>query len=211
MGKVYERCDTREVLGPLYDAMRDWHSELIDAQVELDVLWCYSGKFRLLPALTHQGYSAAALIRITSLRERANGAGDAQLILDEIIWKDSTQAQRSAIFDHELEHLQISRDRLGGLKTDALGRPKLKLKKHDIVVGGFSSIIHRHKHQAIEATAIKQAVESARAVQLRFAWDPPVLDVSEIAARPEQEPAKAKAKSGGKAKSTLPKQAPASA
>jgi hypothetical protein len=48
---------------------------------------------------------------------------------------------------------------MGDLKVDDAGRPKIKLRKHDLVVGGFAICTHRHGEKAPEFHHVRQSVK----------------------------------------------------
>lgn len=76
--------------------------------------------------LKYQGYPAGAVVRISPLRDRALGIADAVIIVDRAYWQSLSAAQKDALLDHELEHLERATDEeTGKPKRDALGRPKL--------------------------------------------------------------------------------------
>jgi hypothetical protein len=95
------------------------------------------------PALKHHGVPAFATIRRTTLKQRVAGMADAEMTIDGDRWPHMPVAQRRAIIDHELTHLDlvIKED---GLERDDHGRPKLRLRPHDVEVGWFYEVAERH-------------------------------------------------------------------
>jgi hypothetical protein len=86
--------------------------------------------------LTHQGYPAAAMVRIVGGRDRAAGLPDAQIIVDRAHWQTLAQKQKSALVDHELYHLSPQYESDGKtLRCDAQDRPILQMRKHDHQLG----------------------------------------------------------------------------
>lgn len=123
------------------------------------------------PVLEHQGYPAGAVCRITSLRDRASGMTDASIVVDRSTWLDLSQPQRDALIDHELTHLKWVYDqKTGKRRSDSLGRPKLKMRKHDHQFGWFDDVAKRHgqaSHEVMQARALM-----ATAGQLYFDFEP---------------------------------------
>lgn len=102
------------------------------------------------PALTHQGYPAQAVVKIIGLKERTDGRADAEICIDGENWPTLSDAQKDALIDHELEHLEPKYDKHGLLVRDDLNRPKLKIRKHDHQFGWFDAIVRRHGRAALE-------------------------------------------------------------
>ena len=105
-------------------------------------------------ALKHGGYPAAAMIRVTSTKDRVAGLNDVVLYIDAGQWKDLSDIQREALVFHELYHLEPKYDKDGVLKRDDNGRPKIGLRKHDFQIGGFHAVVEQYKTDALEAQLI---------------------------------------------------------
>ncbi len=89
-------------------------------------------------AVSHNGYKALAMVKITNLEGRARGLKDAVIIIDAEAFEEMTLRQREALLHHELTHLiPVRDDKMGGFKFDDLSRPKLQIKKHDVQFGWF--------------------------------------------------------------------------
>lgn len=151
----------------LSDVLVRYHGELVEHEVTVGVLVAHSGEDRKPPVKLH-GYPCAATIRVTPYKQRVQGIEDALITLNGALWAAFTEAERAALLDHELEHLELVRDREGQVKADDQGRPKLKLRLHDWQLGGFESIAKRHGPAAPEVTAYRAAHE--RYYQCLFAW-----------------------------------------
>ncbi len=111
-------------LTAIIDAVRDeYHLELDGVTVA--ALFVYDLE-ATEPVLTHGGYPAQAICRITPVRDRALGVADAVIVVDRSNWLTLTQPQRAALIDHELYHLERAVDEETEIpKTDAVDRPKL--------------------------------------------------------------------------------------
>ena len=135
------------------------HQHLDVAKVAIGYLFAYAPKDKKGdpkgPAIKNHGYPAAALVKVTSHKDRVAGLPDAVIILDGDQWPEWSEERRGAVLDHELEHLKLKTDREGAVRSDDNGRPLLKVKPHDFQVGGFSAVIDRHGEQAVEAQALQ--------------------------------------------------------
>lgn len=142
-------------VGQIVERMRDrFHPQLRDAGVTITHLMAYpltdeNGDSKG-PALKHNGYPAQAVVKIIGLKERTDGRADAELVIDGDNWDILTDAQRDALIDHELEHLELKYDKDGCLVRDDLERPKLVIRKHDWQFGWFDSVVRRHGKYSIE-------------------------------------------------------------
>ena len=123
------------------------------------------------PVLKHQGYPAGAVIRITPLKDRALGIADAVVVIDRASWLALSQPQRDALIDHELTHLERAVDKdTGEMRVDILGRPKLKMRRHDHQIGFFSGVAARYGEAAPEVRLARSLLSEMR--QLEFDLEP---------------------------------------
>lgn len=120
------------------------------------------------PALKHHGYPAIAVVKITPYKQRVQGIEDAVITFDADAFARLSDAERRAVVDHELYHLQLQRDEMDFPKRDDMDRPKLKARLHDFEIGGFTAIMRRHGIHAIETQAVRAAYEELR--QMKFDW-----------------------------------------
>lgn len=133
--------------------MKRFHGALDDAGVTVDVLMAHARTDKngdpVGPALSLGGCACVGKIKVMSLKDRAAGRADAEMILDGDRWLEFADEVQAAIVDHELTHLELC---IGdnGLRTDDLGRPKLRLRKHDHQFGWFDEIVRRHGENSIE-------------------------------------------------------------
>lgn len=112
--------------------------------------------------LTHQGYPAGAVVRITPLRERALGIADVTIVVDRAGWLALSGAQRDALVDHELTHVNWRLDKeTGEVLYDVLGRPKLAMRKHDHQMGWFDEVAQRHGESSPEVRQARRLIESS--------------------------------------------------
>lgn len=135
----------------LEEVAADFHPHLADAGVTVGLLLAVPKEGQEGPALKLHGYPALAVVKVNSLKDRVEGKPDCTVQLDGEAWKDLPDARRRAVLDHELTHVVVQRDADGRVKTDDAGRPKLKLRLHDMQVGGFEEVVKRHGAAAVEA------------------------------------------------------------
>lgn len=122
------------------------------------------------PVLTHNGYAAAALIRIVPLRDRAAGMPDAQIIVDRSCWMTLGNASGEALIDHELTHLMRVLDSdTGAPLCDAVDRPKLEIRKHDQQMGWFDQVAARHGEASMEVRQARQLIQQTDQLYFNFA------------------------------------------
>lgn len=156
----------------LAEVMRAYHPRLHDAGVRVRVLMAENPDG---DAIKVGGYAAAATMKPESAINRAKWDGDALLKIDQREWNDLEDAQREALLDHELSHIDtidLSPDELRQAraesadaptwKTDDRGRPKLRSVPGDLNVGDmFLAVIARHGQNAVEYRNIRHAERSA--------------------------------------------------
>lgn len=140
---TYDKCDpsVKKLVTEII-AEFDSYEKLRTVDVKIDLLFAYADLDEndqpTNNAITHQGVKALGLCRIVNLKDRTKGLGDAEILLDGDWWKGASDEEQKALLDHELHHLGFTG------KMDNLGRPKLKLRKHDYQIGWFTIIAQRH-------------------------------------------------------------------
>lgn len=146
----------------------DYHEEL--EGVTVGALFVFDDE-STEPVLKHGGYPAAAMVRITGLRDRALAVPDAVIIIDQAYWRTLGRPEQEALIDHELQHLErLLDDKTGDPKYDALGRPKLAIRRHDRQYGWFDIIARRHGAASPEVRQAKSLL--AETDQLYFEFGP---------------------------------------
>lgn len=192
MAKTYSKA-SEEVVDVVAEVRAKWHPVLEQLGVTVDVLFVdeYDDDLdKSTQALKVGGYACAASIAKTSLRHRALGYADALLTIDTYSWQKLGEAQRVALLDHELTHLQVVGDPNGVVwadpegrlmlapRFDDLGRPKLKLRLHDYKVEGFREVVVRHREWSIERLQVA-ASKDPMTGQLAWEWAEPQADAAE--------------------------------
>jgi hypothetical protein len=127
--------------------------------------------------LNHQGYPAAAVVRITPVKDRALGVADATIIVDRCGWLALSARQRDAVIDHELTHLtRVVDEDSEEPQVDAVERPKLTMRKHDHQFGWFDEVAKRHREASPEVRQARALMTTSG--QLYFDFDPPEAPMS---------------------------------
>lgn len=164
MPKFYEQLDeTHPIVARLREMLGRHHPGLRDASVTVAVMLCRrlddNGEI-VDPAVTVNGYPALAKVKINSLADRAEGKADATITVDGNRYDEWPLTQLDAILDHELTHLELSlKD--GAVQRDDLGRPKLRMRRHDQQYGWFNEVAERHGEDAVEVRQLKEATAYA--------------------------------------------------
>lgn len=170
--------------------VREHHPDLKD--VRIGALFVFDDE-KSEQVLVHNGYPAAAVVRITSLRERALNMPDAVIVVDRASWQSINHMQHCALIDHELTHLTRFLDSETQQPTwDALGRPRLKMRRHDHQLGWFDEVAARHGENSVEVRQARDLVQST--YQLYFEFGPsapppedPAVDTDRVNLRMLQE------------------------
>lgn len=133
---------------------------LADAGVSVGLLYAFGARDQKTglvksPALKRDGQPCYATVRINSLQDRVEGKPDATVRIDADVWPEHPQKKRAAILHHELAHLTLATEKSGDgpevIKFDDANRPVLRMRPHDLVVGGFSDVVRAHGEAAVEA------------------------------------------------------------
>jgi hypothetical protein len=146
---TFQKCpnEVRELANEILCEF-ETHKPLLDAKVSFDFVFAFAEideqtQELVGNALTKNGVKALGIARKISLKDRALGRADAEVALDGNWWKDATVEERRGLLDHELHHFAVRVDKRG-LVRDDLGRPVLKMRKHDYEFGWFKSVAARH-------------------------------------------------------------------
>lgn len=160
MAKKYKAADkaTKKLVENLIEAN---HEGLSDAEVTVDVLLVIETEDDpedRTVVLRRHGHPAEADVRITSAEMRTLGRSDVLLKLDSAVWGKADDADRRGIVDHQLQRLEVRRDKDGNVKLDEHGRPKLRIIREDWFVSGFHAVVRRNGAHAPEVRAVKACV-----------------------------------------------------
>jgi hypothetical protein len=146
MAVIYNKCDS-EVTKVLNEVLSMEYPQLLEAGVTFNCV--FAEKYdkdtgEAVTSLKVHGFPAAAKIQVSTLVERSRGMEDVKVTIDRMEWVKANDESKRAIIDHELLHLVLQDS------EDDLGRPKIKLQPHDLVVGGFSTIIKRYGEKCLD-------------------------------------------------------------
>ena len=120
------------------------------------------------PAVKLHGYKCAAVVSITPYKQRIHGVADTLITIDAANWSDLAERRRESLIAHELTHLVVALDKNGHAKADDAGRPKLKMRLHDVQTGWFMSIAERYGEDSYEVQQARQIQDKWG--QLLFSW-----------------------------------------
>jgi hypothetical protein len=126
------------------------------------------------PALKNHGYAAAAVVKINSYEARVSGLPDVTLKISEEEWGGLGREGRIALLHHEAHHLVLVMERdANGMPTDRpkrddLGRPKLKMRLHDVQIGIFTEVAQQHGPASLDHQHVAGLVKQWQ--QGDFAW-----------------------------------------
>lgn len=156
MPKSYERApaDVQELVEKWAE---DWHPELGEHDIRVVASFVWEGECKA-PCLEHHGTPAAAVVSKIPGKYRPLCGADVHIVIDKWTWEQATPEVRDAIVDHELEHVTA--------EENARGDVVIKMRTHDIVVGGFYSIAKRHGANALEVRAVQHYVTEHDDAQL---------------------------------------------
>lgn len=148
--------------------IKKYHPDLDNVGIKVDLISVANDE-EGEPALTHQGYSAAAVVKIIGPKDRAIGRGDAEIVIDEETYNSMKDESRDALIDHELYHLQVVRNKKGFPKKDCCGRPKLTMRLHDRQMGWFDEIASRHGSASLECQQATRLFLGGKQIYFEFA------------------------------------------
>lgn len=151
MPKTFEKAPD-EVENRVRDLLQIHYEEHWNVGIKIDLIFVRNDTGQ---PLSHQGYPAAAVVRIIPLKDRSMDRGDAEIVIDAEGYEGMDDPQRDALLDHELYHLVLAKDKDMKVKLDDLGRPMLRMRKHDHQVGWFREIAVRHGRNSMECRQAK--------------------------------------------------------
>lgn len=144
------------------------HPKLKEAGVTVTVLTSHGGDG---PALQAKGQQLAFVVKVTSHKERVAGMSDVLITLDGDRWPDWSEKTQVSIIDHCLTAIVLRYMPTGEIKTDDCGRPKLKVKPHDMEFGVYYEVMQRHGEDALDTKLVAKLCEDTREwVQPLLKW-----------------------------------------
>ena len=162
MPTTYEVADP-EVNEFVQRVMHRYHRGLADMESTVDILMASppvdEAGDPTGPALKHHGVKALATIRQTRPDERALGQADIHLKIDLPFWEENDEETRTALIDHELEHLK-PKLKDGAAQRDAYNRPLFVVNPHSWEVGWFFNVARRHGQKSVECRQLQDLLNS---------------------------------------------------
>lgn len=160
MPKAYSPAP-QDIVDRVARLLKKNYSLLNELELRIDVLSATNTE-PSKPAVSHQGCPALAVVSVVGPKQRAKGAGDAEIVVDELAYRQLKEPQRDALIDHELYHIEAKIGKDGLVKRDARNRPKIGMRKHDYQFGWFSEIARRHGMASMEALQAHRMVLAER-------------------------------------------------
>lgn len=156
----------------LASVIAKYHPSLVEYKVRVGIIVAFARRDELDrpkgPAVKLHGYPCWATVKINSQKDRVEGKPDATVTIDGDRWDDLPEARQIAILDHECHHLVPTGE------TDDCFRPKLEMRLHDIVIGGFSTIAERHGADSVEVETAEQIATAFGQLLFSFMREPAV-------------------------------------
>lgn len=161
---TYEPAD-EQVKEMAYEILRKYesHAPLVKNEVKFDFVFAHPNMDEngepTGDAIKKHGQKALGLCRVINLKDRTMGRGDVEILIDAQWWdNEASEQEQEALLDHELHHAEV-KVKDGQPKRDNLGRPLIKLRKHDVEIGWFDIIALRHGKHSIERTQAKKLTD----------------------------------------------------
>jgi Putative phage metallopeptidase len=175
-GKTYRKAD-RETIATMRQALAKYHGELKELEVNVAVVMVGAPTNQdgepTGPALTHGGARAYATVQLAKAKDRVLHPHDAVIHVDEDEYELLAEAQQTALFDHELSHLEVVFDKETGLPARHDDkRPRLRVRPDDYQLTGFYKVWERHGKDALEFKTVNTVLEIANAAgaQMEFSF-----------------------------------------
>jgi hypothetical protein len=172
--KQYSKAPS-EIHDRVKHLIKCFHSELHDAGLRVDILSVSDDDPDGTP-LTLNGYSCYATVKVLDSKQRAKGAGDVEIVIDEAAYLTMPDPRKDALLDHELYHVELRKNKKGRVKLDEHGRPKCGMRKHDYQFGWFTEIATRHGAAAIEVKQATQMFLAEKQTLFAFISEPAAID-----------------------------------
>ena len=162
MPTTYNLADTNTVAA-VKQIMSLYHQSLVEAGVRVGVIFALNDTG---PAVKKDGYPKGATISLVGAKDKVSKPYEAEMLIDETVWDEMNENQRSALLDHTLTYLELTPDTKDDAelpyKVDEKGRACLRLRLGDFQGGvGFTDVITRHKDNSIELLALNQCLQMA--------------------------------------------------
>ena len=125
----------------------------------MEILFC----FRSEPDFDDDGGIVLAKASKLGNKQRDVFGYAFMIVVAHDLWREMPKKKRLRLLWHELNHLQIMYDEDGNPETDAEGRVKTWLQKHDLIVRSFKEEIEKF---GLDADALPTAKYLGRAYRI---------------------------------------------
>ena len=159
---------SEEVKNLCQDLVVLYHSDLDSAAAKIDIVFAFRDPDGEEPAMEKEGHRMLGKSSTLSLKDRVKGMGDVEIILDGDAWHDMDLRKRMALLDHQLEHFEVKRDKVGNFIFDDLERPIIKMRNHDRRINFFDNVARRHRSDSMEVHQLQRLFAEAGQIYLPF-------------------------------------------
>lgn len=163
---IYEKAPA-EVRRVCDRMMKEHHRELVRMGVSVDLYFAVPKVDSFEPALKLHGYPCYATCKVNAPKLRAQGHGDAEIVIDADAWENLDAKSRDALIDHELTHLALRVNKDGEPTFDDYNRPKLGIRLHNHQFGWFDEVARRHGEASVEVNQFNEFQKVQKTL-----WDP---------------------------------------
>lgn len=115
------------------------------------------------------GFNRNSKIVIRSLKDRTDGFGDVQIILDRLWWEDASMTERDAEVNTCLLSIEAKRDSENNLKHDEANRLVVKKRRPDARIDIYDKAVEIHGEACQSWKDAKEQIVDKRG-QLLFGW-----------------------------------------
>lgn len=120
-----------------------YHKPLADAGVNIALQFWADPEGA--PSVKVSGIEKFGKVITFSADKRAAGAPDMRIVIDTAKWENATLEEREAALDGLLQSKEVCTfEESGEVKRDKAGRPKLKNRKYDLIVQGYTRVAEEH-------------------------------------------------------------------
>lgn len=130
------------------------------------------------PPIKVQGREMFGKVKFTTEDDRADGAPDVRILLDFTKWERASIDEQNAMLDELLYSFEI-RMTAGDAPvviTDDAGRPKLKRRRPDLFISGYSDVHKRHGRASCEFSQAKAIVDRFQQLNLFMLPEPSAFE-----------------------------------
>lgn len=167
--KVFESAE-EQVRAYVDRLLEQHHHDLNEAEVQIGLIFVsdFDKDDNPVPSIKLHGAFAAGCISLVKGVAGVFNPYQAQIQIDKLYWDNASEEVRLALVDHEIEHIELVRDKNGIVQTDDRNRTMIKLKPDDWVLTGFMSVVRRHGPNAVEAGSITNIYTSIHPILQEF-------------------------------------------